>query len=179
MFCKKRFSQKFRKVHWKTSAGKHLCHQVPHVPTPLLKKLWHRCFPVNFTKLSRTSFWQNVSGRLLLNFVSLGKPIDSYWFKLSCLSCLVFICVHCCFPKMMKLYKDICSAWIIRTSAEIFFLKDWRQKRLKNTIYLLLFCGEHFHEFSESVVANLRLVGINQINSIDFPPFLWHFAKVY
>ena len=53
--------------------------------------------------------------------ISLGKPIDSYWFKMSCLSCLVFICVHCFFLKMMKLYKDICSAWISRTSAEIFF----------------------------------------------------------
>ena len=34
----------------------------------LLKKtLWHRCFPVNFAKFSRTSFLQNTSGRLLLN----------------------------------------------------------------------------------------------------------------
>ena len=40
---------------------------------------------------------------------------------MSCLSCLIFICVHCFFLKMMKLYKDICSAWISRTSAEILF----------------------------------------------------------
>ena len=37
------------------------------------------------------------------------------------------------------LYKDIYSAWISRTSAEIFLLKDWRHERLKNTIDLLLF----------------------------------------
>ena len=36
-------------------------------PATLLKKrLWHRCFPVNFVKVVRTSFLQNTSGRLLL-----------------------------------------------------------------------------------------------------------------
>ena len=50
----------------------------------------------------------------------------------------------------MKLYKDICSTWISRTCAEIFFLTDWRHKRLKNTIDLLLFYGEYFYGFSES-----------------------------
>ena len=30
------------------------------------KKLWHRCFPVNFVKFQRTPFLQNTSGRLLL-----------------------------------------------------------------------------------------------------------------
>ena len=35
---------------------------------PLLKKrLWHRCFPVNFAKFLRTPFLQNTSGRLLLD----------------------------------------------------------------------------------------------------------------
>ena len=36
-----------------------------------------------------------------------------------------------------------------------FFLTDWRHKRLKNTIDLLLFYGEHFYEFSESVIIIL------------------------
>ena len=31
-----------------------------------------------------------------------------------------------------------------------FFLTDWRHKRLKNTIDLLLFYREHFYGFSES-----------------------------
>ena len=30
------------------------------------------------------------------------------------------------------------------------FLTDWRHKRLKNKIDLLLFYGEHFYGFSES-----------------------------
>ena len=36
-------------------------------PATLLKKrLFHRCFPVNFAKFLRTPFLQNTSGRLLL-----------------------------------------------------------------------------------------------------------------
>ena len=31
------------------------------------RKLWHKCFPVNFAKFLRTLFLQNTSGRLLLN----------------------------------------------------------------------------------------------------------------
>ena len=38
-------------------------------PTTLFKKrLWYRCFPVNFAKFLRTTFLQNTSGRLLLLF---------------------------------------------------------------------------------------------------------------
>ena len=54
--------------------GKHLCqslffNKVAGLrPATLLKKrLWHRCFPVNFAKFLRTPFLQNTSGRLLLN----------------------------------------------------------------------------------------------------------------
>ena len=38
------------------------------------------------------------------------------------------------FEKMMKFWKSICSAWISRTSAELFFLTDWRHMRRINTI---------------------------------------------
>ena len=42
---------------------KHLCLR----PATLFKKrLWHRCFPLNFAKFLRTPFLQNTSGRLLL-----------------------------------------------------------------------------------------------------------------
>ena len=37
-----------------------------------------------------------------------------------------------------------------------FFLTDWRHKRLKNTIDLLLFYGEHFYGFSESDLRKRR-----------------------
>ena len=42
-------------------------------PATLLKSnLWHRCFPVNFTKFLRTPFLQNISERLLLTNNSCG-----------------------------------------------------------------------------------------------------------
>ena len=45
--------------------GKHLCLLQP--ATLLKKRLWHRCFPVNFAKFLGTPFLQNTFGRLLLN----------------------------------------------------------------------------------------------------------------
>ena len=57
-FCKKAVLRNFARF-----TGKHLCLR----PAALLKKrLWHRCFPVNFAKFLRTSFLQNTSGRVLL-----------------------------------------------------------------------------------------------------------------
>ena len=35
--------------------------------TSLKKRLWRRCFPVNFEKFPKTPFLQNTSGRLLLH----------------------------------------------------------------------------------------------------------------
>ena len=53
--------------------GKHLCQSLFFNKvaglrsTSLLKKrLWYRCFPVNFAKFLRTRFFQSTSGRLLL-----------------------------------------------------------------------------------------------------------------
>ena len=47
-------------------------------PVTLFKKrLWHRCFSVNFAKFLRTTFLQNTSGRLLLNFAETFRRIIS------------------------------------------------------------------------------------------------------
>ena len=55
--------------------GKHL------KPATLLKKrLWHRCFPVNFAKFVRTPFLQKTYGRPLLTVPTSNK---SCWFLLS------------------------------------------------------------------------------------------------
>ena len=37
------------------------------------KRLWHRCFPVNFAKFLRTPFLQNTYGRLLLPVFALDS----------------------------------------------------------------------------------------------------------
>ena len=77
--------KKIRSSHWRCSVrkgvlrnfvqftGKHLFQslifdKVARMrPATLLKmRLWHRCFPVNFTKFLRAPFLQNTSGRLLL-----------------------------------------------------------------------------------------------------------------
>ena len=106
---------------------------------------------------------------ILFVLYSLGKPIDSYWFKMSCMSCLVFICVHCFFLEMMKLYKDM-NATSFCMNKPYFcwncFLIDWRHKRLKNTIDLLLFYGERFYGFSESVMLQNEH-GIESASVID------------
>ena len=53
--------------------GKHLRHSLPfnevaglRPATILKRRLWHRCFPVNFAKFLRTPFLHNTSGLLLL-----------------------------------------------------------------------------------------------------------------
>ena len=70
VLCKKSVLRKFIKF-----TGKHLCqslffNRVAGLrPATLLKKrLWHRCFPVNFEIFLRTPFSQNISGQLLLHF---------------------------------------------------------------------------------------------------------------
>ena len=77
---------------------KHLCQSLFFnkvagltLSTLLKQRLWHGCFPVNFTKFLRTSFLQNTSGRLLLIFVapawSLPTGIRNFFWKLGQETC--------------------------------------------------------------------------------------------
>ena len=58
-----------------------------HVKTPVLlkKRLWHKCFPLNFAKFLRTPFLQNTSERLL-------DLSQSYVTSSSALSCDTSVC---------------------------------------------------------------------------------------
>ena len=47
----------------------------PRPATLLKRKLWHRCFPVNFAKFLRTPFLQNTSGRLLFLLYQILKIV--------------------------------------------------------------------------------------------------------
>ena len=53
--------------------GKHLCKSLffneVFNEVSLKKRLWHRCFPVNFEKFLKTPFLQNTNRRLLRNDV--------------------------------------------------------------------------------------------------------------
>ena len=63
VFCKKGVPRNFSKF-----TGKHLCQSLR--PAILLKKrLWQRCFPVNFSKILRISFLTEQLQWLLLFFV--------------------------------------------------------------------------------------------------------------
>ena len=69
---------------------------------------------------------------------------------MSFLTCLDFSCVYCFFLKRWNYIKILLCMNKSYFVSSKFFLTDWRHKRLKNTIDLLLFHGEHFYEFSES-----------------------------
>ena len=64
------------------------------LPALFKKRLWHRCFPVNFAKFLRTLFQQNTFGRLLLNL----------WLSTLCL--VVFTSFkYMCFRFRISLFK--------------------------------------------------------------------------
>ena len=66
---KKRFSEKFCKVHRKTPVQDSLA-------TLLKKRFWHRCFHVNFAKFLRILFLQNTSGWLLLLWQKMSSIVN-------------------------------------------------------------------------------------------------------
>ena len=72
VFCKGRFSWKFRKIHKKTHFQSLVLNKVSGLrsATLLKKRLWHRCFPVNFAKFLRAPFLQNTFKRRLLYTVN-------------------------------------------------------------------------------------------------------------
>ena len=80
--------------------AKHLCQSLfvnkaaGLTPATLLKKrLWHRCFSMNFVTFLRTRFLQNASERLLLNIVHL---------KLQFMQTSLFI--YCIFLKVSQIF---------------------------------------------------------------------------
>ena len=66
VFCKKKVSlETSQNSQENTCARVSLLIKLQAAPATLLKKrLWHRCFPVNFAKFLRTTFSQDTSGRL-------------------------------------------------------------------------------------------------------------------
>ena len=64
MFCEKVF------LEMSQNSQKNTCARAAFWKKFIKKRLWHRCFPVNFAKILRAPFLQNTSGRLLLHFES-------------------------------------------------------------------------------------------------------------
>ena len=51
-------------------------------PFQFKTRFWHTCFPVKFSKLLRTTFLQNTTGRLLLNADNWKSPYDC-WLRIA------------------------------------------------------------------------------------------------
>ena len=49
--------------------------------TLLKRRLWHRCFPVNFAKILRTPFLQNTTGQLLLSLVNISLLQQNFFWN--------------------------------------------------------------------------------------------------
>ena len=56
-----------------------------------------------------------------------------------------------------------------------FFLTDWRHKRLKITIDLLLFYGEHFNGISESESVKI----LNVFNTLTLKQIFWKTKTIF
>ena len=90
VFYKKKYSEKFHKIHRKTPVSESFLIKLQastppeNIRKPMVflrfqgvlrpatlfqKRLWHRCSPVNFAKFLRTPFLQNTSQRLLLALI--------------------------------------------------------------------------------------------------------------
>ena len=60
LFYEKRCSYKLHKIHKKTPVPESFFNKIADLraATLLKKKLWHRCFPVNFAKCLRTRYFK-------------------------------------------------------------------------------------------------------------------------
>ena len=63
---KKVFLEISQNLQENTCARVSFFNKLANSATFLKKRLWHKCFPVNFAKSLRTLFLQNTSGQLLL-----------------------------------------------------------------------------------------------------------------
>ena len=101
------------------------------------KRLWLRCFHVNFVKFFTTPFMQNISGRMLLNEVSLHYCLNKFQLQWRfCPMSLVFLTKsffvigsYKLLSFLIKIYttyhlhwqKDSCHSWCINRTVSAGF----------------------------------------------------------
>ena len=82
VFCKKRVLKNFTKFTGKNQCQSLFFDKVANLRPAILlkkkKKIWHRCFPVNFVKFLRTPFFIEHLWWLLLRLLSLVLPSFIY-----------------------------------------------------------------------------------------------------
>ena len=82
-------------------------------PATLLKKrLWHRCFPVNFEKFLRALFLQKTSGWLLLKNSYISWVIKRSWFKQKS-------------PGLKPDWLQEIKSFLMKNSKNLFKIKCW------------------------------------------------------
>ena len=104
--------------------GKHLCQSLFFNtvaglrPVTLLKKrVWHIYFPVNFEKFWRTPFWQNTSGRLLLELIQYVARFNS-WMRIF----EIKFWIKCKFERQLLKFKTSFQQKYSRKNIVIFHL---------------------------------------------------------
>ena len=115
VFCRKVVLRNFSKI-----TGKDLCqdfffNKVAALrPATLLKKrLWHRCFPVNYEKFLRTHFLQNTIGGCFLLLIYINYSIVNFTSKTIWGYMLLMISIH----------LFLSSYWIYLNSHVLFYLE--------------------------------------------------------
>ena len=123
VFCKKKCSQKFCKIHRKTPVPK---------TTFFKKSLQHWCFPVNLAKFPSTTFLQKTSGQLLLTSFMTPKAKVSSFYDLIRLVC-------CCFASFMVLKaKNEKFLWLDKTFVSFYFTSFLTLKTKTGSFYTLI-----------------------------------------
>ena len=124
-------------------------------PATLLKKrLWHRCFPMNFAKFLRTPFLQNTSGRLLLSSLCT-------WYE------FIFTVSFQCY-KRISFLKNKCSDNFRKYPGKhqwwcLFFVKIFHSKQISSWTY----SWEIFRHFQNYSVEHLWPAASAAINNRD------------
>ena len=115
-------------------------------PATLLKKrLWLKCFPVNFAKFLRAPFLHNTSGWLLLtklhepNRRKMGLPISELRWLLNVWTCHGILCFHFHFFCLETTLQD--SNWMKTISVVVmfFFPKVSFRKYLITAMFKVLY----------------------------------------
>ena len=112
--CFTKCSSKCCKIYRKTRVPESVFNKVK-LATLLKKRLWHRRFPVNFSKLVRPTFLWNISGWVLLNADYWKTPRD-YWSKISFFSPLRFLILkNSILMELFMRCKTLSSSFLLKS----------------------------------------------------------------
>ena len=115
--------------------------------TLLQKRLWHKCFPVNFAKFLRTPFLQNTSGWLLLtklhdrNRRKLRLPYFELRLLLNVGTCHGILCLHFYFFCLETALQE--SNWMKTTSVVVFFPEKYHSESTWSQLCSKFFINNH------------------------------------